>query len=593
MNNLKKILFFFSLVTICIQSALGYVHNQTKSGTAVHWSSASPTVDIFVNSANTQGLDESVVQSIANNSVQQWNGISQVYLRKNTTTSTNQSNVNELYFSSDPSVFNGSGVIGVTLVSYKEENGEILEADVLVNDVTTDMFDFSVVSTEQNYLGNVITHELGHFLGLGHGQVVGSTMFYALSKGQYQVADDDKAGLYSTYPNSNSQMGTLSGTIVGGKSLALVFGAHVQALSVKTGKVMGSALSEINGKFKIDGLPINDQYLIYTSPIKQLGLPTNYANIKNNFCEASKSYRGSFFQSCGASAEGFPEAISLNSSSVNVGNITIRCGLDVPPNYFQNKSVTPNDFDLNSHGALGLGGSFVGFFSNSEMQSSITADHFRLNFSQVDWNSISPTANLYVELKISNQIFNSVFKGIVNVKRKSSNFTVSPDFQQEADGRINIDTVSRFAINRADSSENDFEIKITPESADSSNFQSGIPYSKDIVFPDYTELQDSLYFYLATATIVKDNGDGTFTQLSSKSDILSDNTQCPDAVNTYSLTNYSANGTSSTSSRKSGAGCGTVDDTGNSNGGGPGGFMLGLILSFIMASAISRYSKLT
>ena len=111
-----------------------------------------------------------------------------------------------------------------------------------------------------------------------------------------------------------------------------------------------------------------------------------YANVKNNFCDSSKPYRGSFFQSCGASSEGFPEAVTFNSASVNVGNVTIRCGLDVPPEYFQKKTNTPNDFDLYSYTTVGVGGTFTGFFSAAEIASSTNtpgsiADHFRLNLS--------------------------------------------------------------------------------------------------------------------------------------------------------------------------------------------------------------------
>ena len=592
--NKSRISFFIFLISLAYsQTVFSYVHSQTKSGKAIHWPPANPIIDIYVNSQNTQGLNEATVQSIASDSIQQWNGPAQITLRKNIEVTKDQIGFNELYFSTDPNVFNGTGVIGVTQVSFKEETGEIVEADVLINDT----YFFTTNSTDQSFLGNVITHELGHFLGLGHGQVEGSTMFYALSRGQHQIADDDKAGLYSTYPSGSVSLGTLSGTIVGGKNLAVVFGTHVQAVSVKTGKVMGANLSGLDGKFTIDGLPLNDQYFIYTSPIVQLGLPSIYANVKNNFCDSSKPYRGSFFQSCGASSEGFPEAVTFNSASVNVGNVTIRCGLDVPPEYFQKKTNTPNDFDLNSYTTVGVGGTFTGFFSAAEIASSTNtpgsiADHFRLNLSQVNWNSISPTASLYVELKVMNQSFYSAFKANVNVKRKTSNYNVAPKYVQSADGRINIDTVTRFGINRADSSDNDFEIKIVPEGMEFPTFPTGIPFSKTDLFPSYSDLQDPLYFYLATATIVKNNGDGTFSQLSSKTDSLSDNTTCPDAVNTYSLTNYSATGTTAEGNRKKTAGCGTVDDTGNSKGGGPGGFMVGLILSFIIASALSRYSKM-
>ncbi len=586
MNKAKKYLFF---VLICswAQLANAYILNQTKSGIPVHWPSSSPVVNIFVNSQNSQTLPEATVQSIAAASLTKWNGLGQVSIQKNVTTNKNQVDLNELYFSTDPNAFNGTGVIGVTEVGFKEATGEIIEADILINDTYT----FSTNPSDQFYLGNVITHEAGHFLGLGHGQVTGSTMFYALSLGQSSLGDDDKAGLYAIYPNGDSTKGILSGTIVGGKNLAVVFGAHVQAISIKTGKVMGASISELNGKFTINGLPKNDQYIIYTSPITQIGLPTNYASVRSDFCESSRKYRGSFFQSCGSSSEGFPQSINFNSSTLDVGKITIRCNLDSPPEYLQSKGVTPNSFDISSYTTTGLGGSFVGFFSSSELTNGSPNDYFHLDLSPVsDWSSISSSSSLFVELKILNQPFYSIYKpALTSVKRASGTTTLAASYIDEGDGWINMNTVAHIPIriNPAQASDNDFEFGITAVQT----FSAGIPYAKIDLFPDFDHFEDSLKFYLATATVVKRNDDGSYTQVSSKSESLTDNTQCPDAINTYALTNYSAQGTPSSSDRKKALGCGTVDMD-NGGAGGPGGFMVGLFFCFIVSYALSRYSKM-
>ncbi len=586
MNKLKKY-FLILVLTNCFQFAEAYVLNQTKNGLPVHWPSASSIVDIYVNSQNSQGLDEETVQAIASSSISQWNNVAKIFIRKNTTVSQGQQDFNELFFSTDANFFSGTGVIGITQVGYRESSGEILEADILIND----NFTFSTTSTNPSFLGNVVTHEAGHFLGLGHGQVVGSTMFYALSRGQHETNPDDKAGLYSLYPSSNVSMGALTGTIIGGKNLSPVFGAHVQAISVKNGKVIASSVSEASGRFRIDGLPLNDQYLLYTGPIKQLGLPSNYATAKSDFCDSSKKYRGSFYQSCGSNSEGFPQAIRLNNGSVEVGKITIRCGLDVPPEYFQSKGAIQAEFDLNSSQS-GLGGSFVGFFSDAEMASGVAQDKFRLNFSSItDWDTVSSATSLYVHLKIMNQSLYSPFKARVSVSRSGVTTAVNPQYNQEADGWLNIDTDLYIPINRATSSDNDLVVSITPEDMRTS-LPAGIPNSRADYFPSLDEFGDPFYFYLAIADIVKSNGDGTYAQVSTRNDVLSDNKSCPDAINTYSLTNYSAKGTSAESGdRKKGAACGTVD-VGNDSRGGPGGFMVGLILSFILSYALSRYSKL-
>lgn len=583
MNNYSlRVLFFVSFYAICFSNAEAYFINRTSNESLVHWSSTVSLVDIYVNPSNSQGISESIVQSIASNSVAQWNNKSRINLRKYTTSSSGQENLNEMFFSSDPSVFNGSGVVGVTQVLFKNGNGEILEADVLINNT----FNFNNDINSIKYLGNVITHELGHLLGLGHGQVASSTMLYALSRGQNQVSDDDVAGLYSLYSNGNSSKGSLSGKIVGGNSLIGVFGAHVQAISLSTGNVAGATISDTDGSFVIDGLKKNDQYYIYTSPIAQIGLSSKYNSVRYDFCSSSKKYRGSFFQACGASNEGHPQAVKLNTSAVGVGKITIRCGFDVPPEYMQSKNITPALFDLQENVISGVGNSFTGYFSLQELTNG-DVDYFKMDYSDIDWSTISPTVDIYVELKIINQAFYSPFKAVVGIKRDSVNYVLSPEYVQEVDGRINLDTVTRIPINRAIPSDNVFEISVKPKQI--STPSTSLPFSKTDYFPSSADFEDSLTFYLVSASIVKSNGDSTFSLVSSKNDQLSDNAQCPDASNTYALTNYAVKGALVSKGKRSdegGIACGTVDMS-SGPGGGPGGFFIGLILSLFMCSLTS------
>ena len=569
-----------------------YIHSLTSKGLNVYWSGENRKVDIFVNSENSQGVLESFIQSIANDSINEWNNYSSISLRKLSSNSKGQEGVNELYFSNDSNFFNGSGVVGLTQITFNNETGVVAEADILINE----NFNFILDNPfSQNYLGNIITHEVGHLLGLGHGQVLGSTMFYILSRGQYKISDDDKSGIYSIYPNNDSAKGSLSGTVVGGKKMIGVYGAHVQAISIKTGKVMGANITGVDGKFTIGGLAQDDQYFIYTAPIKKIGLPSNYLNIQNDFCENSSQYRGSFFQACGSRSTGFPEAVRLNRSRINVGNVSIRCSLDSPPEYFQNKSMPSTDFDINSYTQSGIGGSFLGFFSTLEIQQSNTLDYFKLDLSNVNWDNVSTSPSLYLELRILNQAFYSPFKANVNIKRGPGGYdSTSERYRQNSDGFLDIDSTKRVLINRANSSDNSFEIKITPTLINQSYVMPDTLYARDDLFPSAVEFQDNLYFYLVTATIVKDNGNGTFSQVASKDDVLSDNSLCLDAANTYPLTKYTISGLISDHERKKAAGCGTVDisNDGDGNGNGPASFVLGFVFSLILFYAVSRYSKL-
>ncbi|MBC7713912.1 MAG: matrixin family metalloprotease [Rhizobacter sp.] len=584
MNKYSSGVLFFLSIFICFTSAEAYVKNLSSLNATVHWSGNVTTVDLYVNPANTQGYSTALADSIAAGAVSQWNGKSRIAIRKNSTSGTNQNGVNELFFSTDPTVFNGTGVVGVTQVYFKNTSGEILEADILINDT----FTYSTDVNDVNYLGNVITHEMGHFLGLGHSQVAGSTMLYALARGENQISDDDAAGVYSIYPTGDSTKASLTGKVIGGNALIGVFGAHVQAISLSTGHVAGSTISDTDGTFTIDGLKKNDQYYIYTNPIALIGLPSKYNNVRFDFCATSKKYRGSFFQSCGSSFEGYPEAVKLNSSSVNVGNISIRCGLDVPTGYMQNKNISPATFDLQTNVVSGVGNSFTGYFSAQELSLGKT-DYFKMDYSNIDWTALSASGDLYVELKVINQALYSPFKAVIGVKNDVSNYTVNPKYTQETDGWINIESIVRIPITRniANSSDNNFEISVKPVSVET--VSAGLPYTKLDYFPAAGYFEDSLMFYLVSASIVKDNGNGTFSLVSSKNDQLSDNSQCPDATNTYALSSYTIKGASTSSSKKKddGMACGTVDMSGSNTGSGPGGFFIGLIFSLIVCSLTS------
>ena len=567
-------------------SSVAYIQNRTQADGLIQWSNRINSLDIFVNPSNSQMISSEEVNAIVADSLNQWNGKSKILLKQNLSSSINTDGVNEIYFSSDPSVFgNGTAVVAVTQVVLKNYSGEIIEADIMINDNAT----FSKTKKSTDFLGNVISHELGHFLGLGHGQVPGSTMFYTLSRGQSELADDDMAGIYSIYPTPGvASKGSISGRVVGGKSLTGVFGAHVQAISLKTGKVAAASISERDGTFSVKGLEKNDQYFIYTKPISIIGLPSKYNNSRSDYCDSSKKYRGSFFQACGTSGEGYPQSINLNSSNVSVGNITIRCGLDVPKEYLKNKDSTYPAFDMHSGVESGIGNSFVGFFTARDVENEIN-DIFKINYSEVDWNKISVSNNLYLELKILNQSFYSPFKANVVVKRRGEVIASTPNYVEESDGSLNLEKIVRIKIDSIgrNSSDNDFEISVLPQTL------ASLPYPKKDFFPAETYFEDSVYFYLVTASIVEKTAEDTYSHISYKNEVIKDNSSCPDAENTYALTKYNSEGPPNVTPAKKkekGLACGSVDMN-SSSGSGPGGFFIGLIFSLFLCSLTTSIIK--
>lgn len=103
------------------------------------------------------------------------------------------------------------GAIAITTVTFIRSTGEIVDADVEMNDVS---FRFTACEPEapgcvvEHDVKNTLTHELGHVLGLDHppssqSGAVEATMFASASAGdtdKRDLAADDVAGVCSLYP---------------------------------------------------------------------------------------------------------------------------------------------------------------------------------------------------------------------------------------------------------------------------------------------------------------------------------------------------------------------------------------------------------
>jgi hypothetical protein len=92
---------------------------------------------------------------------------------------------------------------GLTLVWHNGHTGEIYDADMQLNET---IGPFAICDGEclegTVDLQNVVTHEAGHFFGLGHSRVRGATMSASAAVGETSkrdLAQDDRNGLCSVY----------------------------------------------------------------------------------------------------------------------------------------------------------------------------------------------------------------------------------------------------------------------------------------------------------------------------------------------------------------------------------------------------------
>ncbi len=259
---------------------------------------------------------------------------------------TNLDGVNTICFNEASSAFS-TGVLAFTRTVTADAPGEtagtsgpasfvgqILDADILFrNDGLATFATPGALATPQGQgaydLESLLAHELGHFFGLDHSAVWRAIMFpFAPPPGTFlgsrptaetpdaPLADDDRTGLRSLYPDSNDtvNVGSIRGRILPANPFALVlesppsagqavtgiFGAQVVALDADSGAVVAGALggwscnasippTRFDGSFQIDRLPVGRNYKIYAEPLDGLASPGTIGITTTGLCRADVS----------------------------------------------------------------------------------------------------------------------------------------------------------------------------------------------------------------------------------------------------------------------------------------------------------------
>jgi hypothetical protein len=167
---------------------------------------------------------------------------------------------NRLLFPAPPAV-----VTGRTRVFFNPNNNQLTEADITINPSLQFSTDGSVGTYD---LESTFTHELGHLLGLEHSGVVGATMQPGQGQNGFNglpvltersLSEDDRAGVRSIY-GPNAGLGAIAGTIT--DASGPLFGAHVWAERISSGRVIAGNITLANGSYRIDSLPPGTYRLI-------------------------------------------------------------------------------------------------------------------------------------------------------------------------------------------------------------------------------------------------------------------------------------------------------------------------------------------
>lgn len=557
-----------------IQSINAFVHQKTLAGDKFTWPNTS-TINLYVNGANSSGISSSSIASRTSESASRWNNSGGPALSVSLVTTGPASGRSDIYFSTDPLFFSSSSILAVTESIYNESDGTIIESDIIIKDSVL----FSNSQTSSPFIGDILSHEIGHLIGLDHATLPFSTMFYKLTRGQATPSFDDHLGKSMLY-NSLSNSGSITGKIAGGEGVVGVFAADVNLISSNQGRIIASMLSDESGNFKFEGLPTDDVYYIYVKPLKtKESLSPFYQTVKKDFCTGFADFKGTFFETCNNSRKGHPQGIKLinGTTSIDIGVVTIKCNLNVPLNYFPGRSA--GEFKIGD--ADRAGDSFVGYFTKDDIDTG-KEDVLFVDLSHVD----ASAGNLYLDLSLLSQDFQSKVAYKIEVTSPlgfySFNYGTDSDLNPNLNlkGKINLDP-SVFANNV-------FEIKVIPTSFD--DFILTTPFTiEGLFFPDFSSIGDDRFFYQFIYFVSQKSG-LDYTVFSHYNYPASrGNNSCMEGGKTYSVKSAGAvTGVTSESFKKKEKGdasivaCGSVTLT-NENGGGPSGgssLLIGLIFAF-------------
>lgn len=95
----------------------------------------------------------------------------------------------------------GAETLALTTVFFNPDTGEIYDANIELNSYNADfVIGADQADSEHDDLNAVLTHEIGHFLGLSHSSVGDATMYQSYTLGMTTLEADDMAAICASLP---------------------------------------------------------------------------------------------------------------------------------------------------------------------------------------------------------------------------------------------------------------------------------------------------------------------------------------------------------------------------------------------------------
>lgn len=182
-----------------------------------------------------------------------------------------------------------AGVFAVTITTFDTTTARILDADMQLNDRDFTWDTLGPTGTQgaigRAMIENVVTHEIGHFVGLDHASNARASLFFQSAPGlisSVSLETDDRAAIINDYASpdhTDPSLGSVSGSVDNGT--APQFGVEVLLLDLATGRnVVGGITEGTPGPFALGSYSIRSvppgNYAVLCWPTNRNALNTYY-----------------------------------------------------------------------------------------------------------------------------------------------------------------------------------------------------------------------------------------------------------------------------------------------------------------------------
>jgi uncharacterized protein (TIGR03437 family) len=220
--------------------------------------------------------------------------------------------------SSDISVLGGAFAFTVLIgapITPGMPTGDVADSDIIVNPA----YGFSTDGSTNLDFQAIITHELGHALGLNHTPLVGATMFqFAYAPARYLSADEISFAS-AVYPAKGATVpGTLAGKVVASDGSAVQSGLVI-AMDTTAGTALG-ALTGQDGTWSLQ-VPAGS-YVVYCDAMTSTSLVQ-----PGNLYLTTATKVTSNFEATALGGFASPTALTVTSgNTTNAPNLTVTTG---------------------------------------------------------------------------------------------------------------------------------------------------------------------------------------------------------------------------------------------------------------------------